>query len=87
MLVRFTEGTYKIQGQPRSVAGTVFPLVEDYREDDKGGFITVDARGVRGFPDRNIKIRVSSANAYEPTDGDVVMHFEHVEDLASPVKE
>lgn len=76
MLVRFTEGTYKIQGQPRSVAGTVFPLVEDYREDDKGGFITVDARGVRGFPDRNIKIRVSSANAYEPTDGNVVMHLE-----------
>ena len=76
MLVRFTEGTYRIQGQPRSVAGTVFPLVEDYREDDQGGFITVDARGVRGFPDRNIKIRVSSANAYEPTDGDVVMHFE-----------
>ena len=78
MLVRFTEGTYKIQGQPRSVAGNVFPLVEDYREDANGGFITVDARGVRGFPDRNIKIRVSSAKAYEPTDGDVVMHMETV---------
>lgn len=76
MLVRFLEGTYKIQGQPRSVAGTVFPLVEDYREDASGGFITVDARGVRGFPDRNIKIRVSAANAYEPTDGDVVQHME-----------
>jgi hypothetical protein len=76
MLVRFLEGTYKIQGQPRSVAGTVFPLVEDYREDANGGFITVDARGVRGFPDRNIKIRVSAANAYEPTEGDVVQHLE-----------
>ena len=76
MLVRFTEGTYKIQGQPRSVAGTVFPLVEDYREDATGGFITVDARGVRGFPDRNIKIRVNSADSYVPTTGDAVMHLE-----------
>lgn len=76
MLVRFTEGTYKIQGQPRSVIGTVFPLVEDYREDANGGFITVDARGVRGFPDRNIKIRVSSADAFVPTTGDAAMHLE-----------
>lgn len=76
MLVRFNEGTYNIQGKPREVAGTVFPLVEDYREDAQGGFITVDARGVRGFPDRNIKIRVSAADCYTPTNGDAVMHFE-----------
>jgi len=70
MLVRMLEGTYNIQGQPRSVAGTVFPLVEDYREDGKGGYITVDARNVRGFPDRNIKIRVDEADCFEPVDGE-----------------
>ena len=75
MLIQFKEGTYNIQGQPKSVAGTIFPLVEDYREDDKGMYVTVDARGVRGFPDRNIRIRVSGTDAYTPTTGDVKMHM------------
>ena len=70
MLVRMLEGTYNIQGQPRSVAGTVFPLVEGFREDKQGGFVTVDARNVRGFPDRNIKIRVTEPSCFEPADGE-----------------
>jgi hypothetical protein len=75
MLIKFEEGTYNIQGQPRSVAGQVFPLVEDYREDDRGMYVTVDARGVKGFPDRNIRIRVSARGTYVPTTGDVKMHM------------
>lgn len=75
MLIQFKEGTYNIQGQPRSVAGMVFPLIEDYREDGKGMYVTVDARGAKGFPDRNIRIRVPGPNSYTPTDGDVKMHI------------
>lgn len=58
MLIEFVEGWYNIRGVPQSVAGVVFPLVEDARPDDKGYYVTVDARSVRGFPDRNIRIRV-----------------------------
>ena len=75
MLVQFKEGTYNIQGQPRSVAGMTFPLIEDYREDGKGMYVTVDARSAKGFPDRNIRIRVMGTDAYTPTTGDTVMHM------------
>lgn len=69
MMIRFTDGTYNIKGQPQSVAGTVFPLVEDYKEDDKGYYVTVDARDVRGYPDRNIRIRVPHTESYEFANG------------------
>lgn len=75
-MIQFREGTYNIQGQPRSVAGLTFPLVEGYREDGNGRYVTVDARGVRGFPERNIRIRVNSITAYDPVGGSPVMHFE-----------
>jgi hypothetical protein len=75
-MIQFREGSYNIQGQPRSVAGMTFPLVEGYREDGNGHYVTVDARGVRGFPDRNIRIRVNTISAYEPAGGTPVMHFE-----------
>lgn len=75
-LIKLTEGTYNIQGKPRDCAGTVFNLVEDVKEDKQGLFITVDGRGVRGFPERNIKIRVSDAACYVPHDGTVAMHLE-----------
>jgi hypothetical protein len=70
MLIRFKEGTYNIQGEPKSVVGIVFPLVEDYREDNRGYYVTVDAREVKGFPDRNIRVRVASTDAYEATAGE-----------------
>ena len=57
VLIKFTEGHYNIKGQPMSVAGMVFPLVEETKQDDNGYYVTVDARSVRGFPDRNIRIR------------------------------
>ena len=64
-MIRILEGTYKIRGKDVDLHGMVFPLVEGYKVGAKGGYVTVDAREVGGFPDRNIKISVSSADAYE----------------------
>ena len=75
ILIKFNEGTYNIKGVPQSVADMVFPLVEETKEDDKGYYVTVDARSVRGFPDRNIRIRVEAAQgAYELSNGDLSSH-------------
>jgi hypothetical protein len=65
--VRILEGTYKIRGNDTSVAGMIFPLVDGFRFGANGGFVTVDARNIPGFPDRNIKIRVPNDKAYEVT--------------------
>ena len=71
VLIKFVEGTYNIRGVPQSVAGMVFPLVEETKADDNGYYVTVDARSVRGFPDRNIRIRVQSATgSYSLSNGD-----------------
>ena len=72
LMIQFREGWYNIKGEPMSVAGQVFPLVEDYREDNKGYYVTVDARSVRGFPDRNIRVRVPDTESYHVTDGSAV---------------
>jgi len=64
-MIRILEGTYKIRGKDVDLAGMVFPLVEGYKVGAKGGYVTVDAREVGGFPDRNIKISVNTADAYE----------------------
>ena len=63
--IRILEGTYKIRGKDVDLAGMVFPLVEDFKVGAKGGYVTVDGKAIQGFPDRNIKISVSSADAYE----------------------
>ena len=63
--IRILEGTYKIRGKDVDLGGMVFPLVEEFKVGAKGGYVTVDGTAVAGFPDRNIKIAVSSANAYE----------------------
>lgn len=63
-LIKFNDGIYNIQGKPRSVAGQVFKLVEGYREDGNGCYVTVNARGVRGFPERNIRIKVTNSDSY-----------------------
>ena len=39
--VRILEGTYKIRGNDTSVAGMVFPLVDEFRFGSNGGFVTV----------------------------------------------
>ena len=90
VLIKFNEGTYNIKGVPQSVAGMVFPLVEETKEDDKGYYVTVDARSVRGFPDRNIRIRVATAQgAYELSNGDLSSHVKEQirEETDAEVKE
>jgi hypothetical protein len=69
--IRIIEGTYKIRGADTSVAGIVFPLVEDYKMGTGGGYVTVDGTAVNGFPDRNIKIRCEGTASYETVDAKV----------------
>ena len=64
MNIQLTEGTYKIRGKDVDLTGMVFPLVQDYRTGSQGGYITVDGAAQPGFPARNIKIRVDSADCY-----------------------
>lgn len=63
--IRIVEGTYKIRGKDTSVAGLVFPLVEEFKMGNKGGYVTVDGRAIAGFPDRNIKISCGGPGDYE----------------------
>ena len=65
--IEILDGTYKIRGRDTSVAGMVFPLVDGFKVGATGGYVTVDGRAIAGFPDRNIKIKVSSADAYAST--------------------
>ena len=69
--IRITEGTYKIRGKDTSVAGLVFPLVEEFKVGNKGGYVTVDGRAIAGFPDRNIKISCGGPEDYELVGADV----------------
>lgn len=62
--VEIINGTYKIRGADTSVAGLVFPLVEEFKMGKTGGYVTVDGSAVNGFPDRNIKIRVDGPADY-----------------------
>lgn len=64
--IRILKGTYKIRGRDVELAGMVFPMVEEFKVGAKGGYVTVDGCAVAGFPDRNIKIAVDSADDYEP---------------------
>jgi len=66
--VKLLSGTYKIRGKDVDLAGMVFPLVEGYKWGTKGSYITVDAREVNGFPDRNIKIMVPDEESFEKVD-------------------
>ena len=63
--IRIISGTYKIRGKDVDLQGMVFPLVEGFKVGAAGGYVTVDGKAVAGFPDRNIKIKVDSADAYE----------------------
>jgi len=67
--VELLSGTYKIRGKDVDLAGMVFPLVEGYKWGTKGSYITVDAREVNGFPDRNIKIMVPDEDSFKKVDG------------------
>ena len=77
--IEILEGSYKIRGKDVDLAGMVFPLVEEFKVGAKGGYVTVDGKAVAGFPDRNIKISVTSADSYKNT-GDAVHAREESDD-------
>ena len=62
--IKIIEGTYKIRGKDVDVSGMVFPLVEEFKVGAAGGYVTVDGSAVAGFPQRNIKIKCTSAADY-----------------------
>jgi len=68
--IEILNGTHKIRGRDVDLSGYVFPLVSEFRVGRNGGFVTVDARGVAGLPDRNIKIACNSADDYAYTHKD-----------------
>lgn len=70
--IRITEGTYKIRGADTDVSGLMFPLVEEFKMGKNGGYVTVDGTAVPGFPDRNIKIKVSGPEDYVKANGPAV---------------
>jgi hypothetical protein len=78
--VRILEGTYKIRGKDVDLAGMVFPLVEEFKVGARGGYVTVDGTAVSGFPDRNIKIMVPDANAYEAADDAKIAAIEETDE-------
>lgn len=69
-MIQIVEGTYKIRGVDTDVSGTVFPLVKEFTVGNNGGYVTVDATDVPGFPDRNIKIKMSGPEGYEVVEGE-----------------
>lgn len=64
-IVKIVNGRYQLFGVDTDMAGTVFPLVKDFKVGKNGGYITVDATPVPGFPDRNIRIKVESPEDFE----------------------
>jgi hypothetical protein len=63
--IRILKGTYKIRGKDVELSGMVFPMTEAFKVGANGGYVTVDGSAIAGFPDRNIKIAVESADDYE----------------------
>jgi len=63
--IRILKGTYKIRGKDVELSGMVFPMAEAFKVGAKGGYVTVDGSAIAGFPDRNIKIAVETADDYE----------------------
>ena len=87
MNIRLLEGTYKIRGKDVDLTGMVFPLVEDYKVGARGGYVTVDGSAVAGFPVRNIKIMVSSADCYEKGEAKVTKREETDEETVERMRE
>ena len=78
--IRIKDGTYKIRGKDVNLSGMVFPLVEEFKVGAKGGYVTVDGKSVSGFPDRNIKISLSSQEDYEDASGAAITQREETDE-------
>jgi hypothetical protein len=74
-IVEIREGSYKIRGNDTSMAGFRFSLIEQFKEGNGGGYVTVDGSTVQpkntGVPDRKIRIKCASPQSYTVVSGDV----------------
>lgn len=74
-IIEIRDGVYKIRGQDVSMAGNRFELVEQYKEGSQGGYVTVKGGTIypknAGVPDRDIRIRCASKDAYVVVSGEV----------------
>ena len=74
--IEIVEGVYKIRGTDTSVAGYTFEMIEQYKEGNGGGYVTVDGSSVEpagglAIPPRNIRIRCSGVASYNVVSGEV----------------
>jgi hypothetical protein len=71
--IEIVEGVYKIRGNDVSMSGRTFTLVEQFREANGEGYVTVDGAtctpAMSGVPDRKIRIRCTGPQSYTVVDG------------------
>jgi hypothetical protein len=74
-LIEINEGTYRIRGQETSMAGYRFELVEQFKEGNQGGYVTVNGGSATpsnaGIPDRGIRIKCKNPQSYVVVSGEV----------------
>lgn len=61
--VKILNGYYSLLGKRIDLSGSEFPLSVDYKEDSTGGYVHVDARGHKGLPAKNIRVRVPNQDS------------------------
>lgn len=83
--IRIINGSYGSGNNQRDLSGFVFPLVEEFKVGSRGGYVTVDARAIAGFPDRNIKVKCDSEQDYELLDQSV--EYSQVEETDEEIVE
>ena len=71
MNVKFNEGFFSFKGREIDVTDKVLPLSQGFKLGVRGGYVTVDGKAVPGYPDRNIKVYVSSEKSYAEVDSSV----------------
>ena len=62
--VKFKSGYFSFKGREVDVTDKVLPLAQEFKIGVRGGYVTVDGKAVAGYPDRNIKVYVSSETEY-----------------------
>jgi hypothetical protein len=85
--IEILNGSYKIRGKDVDLQGMIFPMVEEFKVGAKGGYVTVDGKAIQGFPDRNIKIAVTDANAYRSTEAVSTVREETDEETIERLRE
>jgi hypothetical protein len=71
MNVKFNEGFFSFKGREIDVTDKVLPLSQGFKLGVRGGYVTVDGKAVPGYPDRNIKVYVSSEQSFDKVDSSV----------------